>query len=60
MSTDFTPAYLQAQPCPETCKIVDTDAPDGYVIINASDFDASTMTLYGAEAKPKRAPKADA
>lgn len=57
MSTDFTPALVTPQPCPETVKIADADAALGYVIINASDFDAKTMKLF---VDKKSAPKADA
>jgi hypothetical protein len=56
MSTDFTPALVTPQPCPETVKIADADSELGYVIINASDFDAKTMKLFSDK---KAAPKAD-
>lgn len=29
-----------------TLRIVDADSAQGFVIINASDFDANTMTVY--------------
>jgi hypothetical protein len=58
MSTDFTPALVTPQPCPATVKIASDDTEVGYIIINASDFDAETMTVYGAEPKVKRGAKA--
>lgn len=60
MSTDFLSPYIQSAPAPATLKIADADAPDGYVIINATDFDADTMTVYGTEPKAKRGAKPDA
>jgi len=57
MSTDFTPSLVTPQPCPETVKVADADSELGYVIINASDFDAKTMKLF---VDKKSAPKADA
>ncbi|MCO4101048.1 MAG: hypothetical protein HEQ38_16975 [Gemmatimonas sp.] len=56
MSADFTPALVTPQPVPATMKIASEDTDAGFVIINASDFDAATMTEYAAEAaKPAKA-----
>ena len=49
MSADFTPALVTPQPVPATMKIASDDTEAGFIIINASDFDAATMTVYGAE-----------
>ncbi|MFN9087355.1 MAG: hypothetical protein ACK6DP_12400 [Gemmatimonas sp.] len=56
MSADFIPPYIQSAPAPATLKIADADAEGGFVIINASDFDAETMTVYGAEPKAAKKP----
>ena len=44
--SDFTPALVTPQPAPATLKIASTDTDAGFIIINASDFDAATMTAY--------------
>lgn len=49
MSADFTPALVTPQPVPATMKIASEDTDAGFIIINASDFDAKTMTEYVAE-----------
>lgn len=56
MSTDFIPPYIQTAPTPATLKIASDDTEAGFIIINASDFDAETMTVYGAEPKAKLPP----
>lgn len=33
----------------ETVKIINRDAPDGFIIINASDYDSSVHKLFGCE-----------
>lgn len=38
--------------CPPTVQIVDPDSPGGYVIINAADFNADTMTRFGESVAP--------
>lgn len=54
--SDFTPALVTPQPAPPTLKIASDDTESGFIIINASDFDAETMTEYGSEpAKPAKA-----
>lgn len=53
MSTDFTPALVTPQPLPATMKIASDDTETGYIIINASDFDAETMKVFGVEPKTK-------
>ena len=58
MADDFIPSYIQSAPLPATVKIADADAPDGFVIINAAEFDAETMTLFGTEPKAPRRAKA--
>lgn len=45
--------HLIAQHPLDTVKIIDPDHEQGFVIINASDFDAETMTRFDdAEALP--------
>lgn len=56
MSTDFTPALVTPQPAPATMKIVSEDTESGFIIINTSDFDAATMSVYGADATAKLPP----
>jgi hypothetical protein len=45
------------QPPVPTVRIASDDTEQGFLIVNASDFDAATMTLFGAEA-PADAPAA--
>jgi hypothetical protein len=47
--SDFTPALVTPQPAPATLKIASDDTEAGFIIINASDFNAATMTEYVAE-----------
>lgn len=42
---EFVPLHTPQPPVPTT-KIVDADAPDGFVIINASEFDAKKHKKY--------------
>lgn len=50
---DYVPSLVAPSRRPETVKITSDDTDGGFVIINASDFDAATMTLFGAEPKGK-------
>jgi hypothetical protein len=70
MSTDpiqpnatFTPVLVAPQPVPATMTIASDDTESGYIIINAADFDAETMTPYVAptegEAPKRRTPKGE-
>lgn len=38
----------------ETVKIASPDSPEGFIVINASDFDASKHKIYGDEEKGKK------
>lgn len=49
MSANFTPALVAPQPVPATMKIASDETDAGFIIINASDFDATTMAEYSAE-----------
>jgi hypothetical protein len=42
--------------CP-TVHVVSADSPDGFIVINESDFDAGVHQLFGDEEKPKRTRK---
>jgi hypothetical protein len=54
----ITRPFLIASHAPATVRIASAETESGYLIINASDFDAATMTPYeAASAAPKTARK---
>lgn len=55
--SEFTPLLVVPAPAPPTMPIASDDTESGYIIINASDFDAATMTAFVApepDATPKK------
>ncbi len=55
-STSFVPSLIAASRRPETMQIASDDTESGFVIINVSDFDAETMTVFGVEPPPAPLP----
>ena len=52
--TDFLAPLIYAAPALDTVRIVSADTESGVMIINASDFDAATMTLAPDATKAKK------
>lgn len=53
---EYVPSLVAPSRRPETVKIASDDTDAGFIIINAEDFDAATMTVYGAEPKATKKP----
>ncbi len=50
---------IMSETCP-TVRIVNSNAPGGYVVINKSDYDEKKHTLYVEKAAPTPQPQANA
>lgn len=45
--------------CPETVKVVSDKGPDGFVIMNLTDFDPETMQRFDGEVPAPAEPKTE-